>query len=436
MATPKPLLILDDNEDVFDSLELNFCRDGQPCLWAADKEKAMRLAAENDLLAAIIDLSLGNESGLDAMRGLLEIRPGLPVVFISGYGTLEAAVSAVKMGAHDFLPKPVNFKKLRQVVAEAVAGTAKSRRHQSEALRAKRGMVAAPGGAISLLLEKAARAAGSDMPLLITGESGSGKELLAEYIHSSSPRAEKPFIRINCSAINDSLAESELFGHVPGAFTGAAGERKGYFQQSDGGSIHLDEIGDMSMANQARILRVIEDSAVRPVGGAKEIRVDVRIIASTNKNLAQMSAEGKFRLDLYYRLKGVELFVPPLRERPEDIRSLVEHFLAQTGDVPEKRFSEQAMEALSAYQWPGNVRELRNMVKAAALLNPEAVIDVEHLPHSLRAAPTKTSGRLAQSERETIAAVLEQVSGNRKAAAKQLGISLRTLYYKLDRYGF
>ncbi len=432
MTITKPLLILDDNEDVFESLEMNFSRDGQSCLWAANRDQALRHAADHDLAAAIIDLSLGNESGLDAMRDLLAAKPGLPIVFISGYGTLEAAVSAVKMGAYDFLPKPVNFKKLRNVVNEAILGAAKNSPYRNDAARE---LIAAPGGIIAKLLEKAARVADSDMPLLVTGESGSGKELLAEYIHRTSPRAGKPFVRINCSAINDSLAESELFGHVRGAFTGAAEERKGYFEQSDGGTIHLDEIGDMSLANQARILRVIEEGSVRPVGGGHEVPVDVRIIASTNKDLDRMSANGKFRLDLYYRLKGVELFIPPLRERSGDIPHLIEHFLRKAGTRPEQRFSEEALEALTAYQWPGNVRELRNMIKATVLLNPEAVIEAEHLPHVLRAAPVKASGRLEQNERDTIVAVLEQVAGNRKLAAKQLGISLRTLYYKLERYG-
>ncbi len=445
MSASGALLILDDNEDVFESLEMNFNRDGQTCLWAANREDALRLAGVNEISAAIIDLSLGNESGLDAMRDLLRVRPGLPVVFISGYGTLEAAVSAVKMGAYDFLPKPINFRKLRNVLNEAVRAAATASEAAGGTVGANGvevgagGMVVAPGGAIVRLLEKADRIADSDMPLLITGESGSGKELLAEYIHRRSLRRDRRFVRINCSAITDSLAESELFGHARGAFTGAAGGHKGYFEQADGGTIHLDEIGDMSLLNQARILRVLEERSVRPVGAMGETRIDIRVIASTNKDLGRMAAAGTFRFDLYYRLNGVELSVPPLRERPEDIRLLVDHFLRDAGGTPGKRFSENAMEALLAYPWPGNVRELRNAVKASALLNPETVIDFDQLPHIIRSASSAVAvqcGRLEQSERETIVSVLEQVDGNRKAAAKRLGISLRTLYYKLDRYGF
>lgn len=431
----RPLLIVDDNEGVFESLEMNFQRGGQPCVWAANAEEALRRARESEPVAAIIDLSLGNESGLDAMRSLLAANPRLPVIFISGFGTLEAAVSAVKMGAYDFLPKPVNFKKLKTVLAEAIAAKAEGGgRAPPRAADARERLIAAPDGAIARLLDKADRVADSDLPVLITGESGSGKELLAEYVHARSPRAGKTLVRINCSAVAESLAESEFFGHAHGAFTGAAGNRKGFFQQADGGGIHLDEIGDMSPANQARMLRIIEEGAVRPVGADGETPVDVRIIASTNKDLERLCDGGAFRRDLYYRLAGVELAVPPLRDRPEDIRLLAEHFLARAVDGGQKRFSESALEALRRHSWPGNVRELRNVVKAAALLNPEAVIEAEHLPHAFRAAPVRVSGRLEQSERDTIAAVLEQVAGNRKAAAKRLGISLRTLYYKLERY--
>jgi DNA-binding NtrC family response regulator len=426
------LLIVDDNEGVFESLEMNFQREGVACLWAANREEALRAARANDVHAAVIDLSLGSESGLDAMRSLLEVKPGLPVVFISGYGTLEAAVSAVKMGAYDFLSKPLNFKKLRQVLAEAVAAKGNSP-HAPAAGATQQKIVAAENGAIARLLLQADRVADSDLPLLITGESGSGKELLAEYAHDRSRRSNGPLVQINCSAINDSLAESELFGHAKGAFTGAVAEHKGFFEQAGGGTVHLDEIGDMSLATQARVLRVIEDGTVRRVGGSAETAVDVRVIASTNKDLEAMGRDGAFRLDLYYRLNGVELAVPPLRDRPEDIPLLVDHFLAMVEGV-EKRFSEKAMDALVAYPWPGNVRELRNVVKASALLNPGDVVEREHLPRSLRHGPTKRSGRLEDAERDMIAKVLEQTGGNRKAAAKRLGISVRTLYYKLDRY--
>lgn len=434
----KPLLIVDDNEGVFESLEMNFQREGRPCLWAANGSQAVGLAAENDLYAALIDFSLGSESGLEAMRRILEVKPGLPIVFISGYGTLEAAVQAVKTGAYDFLPKPLNFRKLLTVLTEAAGPAGSGTRKPDSASPPPSRIVAAPAGRITELLRQADRVAGSGMPVLIAGESGSGKELLAEYLHARSERRRRPLVRINCSAISDTLAESELFGHVKGAFTGAVTDHKGYFEQAAGGTVHLDEIGDMTAATQARVLRVIEDRRIRRVGGTGEIGVSVRIVASTNKDLAAMSAAGAFRLDLYYRLNAVELRVPPLRERPEDILPLLEHFAAEAaadGSRPGKRFSPKAVEAMRTYSWPGNVREFRNVVKACLLLNPGDVVDYEHLPRSIRVNAGAATGRLEDAEREAIMKALDDAEGDKKTAARRLGISLRTLYNKLERYG-
>lgn len=432
----KPLLIVDDNEGVFESLEMNFQREGRPCLWAANQSQAVSLARENDLYAALIDLSLGSEDGLEAMLRLLEVRPGLPVVFISGYGTLEAAVAAVRQGAHDFLPKPLNFKKLLQVLAEAVAAKDSGRALPVRPAGAERGIVAAPGGRIARLLAQADRVAASDVPVLITGESGVGKDLLADRLHANSPRRGKPFVRINCSAISDTLAESELFGHARGAFTGAVSDHRGFFEQADGGSVHLDEIGDMTPATQARVLRVLEDSRIRRVGGSGEVAVSVRVIASTNKDLAEMAAKGAFRLDLYYRLNAIELAVPPLRDHPEDIPPLLEHFLDESGDGAGKRFSPRAVEALLAYAWPGNIREFRNVVRASVLLNQGDVVEYDNLPRNLREPSPRASGRLRDLEREAVIHALAEARGDKKAAARRLGISLRTLYNKLERYEF
>ncbi len=432
----KPLLIVDDNEGVFESLEMNFQREGRKCLWAANKKQAVRLASEHDFYAAIIDLSLGSEDGLEAMQRVLEVRPGLPVVFISGFGTLEAAVRAVKLGAYDFLPKPLNFKKLLAVLEEAVAAKdpARSLWQSSDPAKPSRAMVHAPGGAIAAILAQADRVADSDVPVLITGESGSGKDLLAEYLHQRSARRAKPFVRINCSAISDSLAESELFGHAKGAFTGALVEHKGFFEQADGGTVHLDEIGDMTPATQARVLRVLEDSRIRRVGGSGEVEISVRVIASTNKNLAEMAHSNAFRLDLYYRLNTIELAVPALRDHPEDIPLLLEHFLEESAGGVKKRFADRAVEALMSYSWPGNIRELRNVVRASVLLNPGDVVEYEHLPKNLRLAPERPSGRLQDLVKTAVRKALDEANGDKKLAARLLGISLRTLYNKLERY--
>ncbi|MCC8166043.1 MAG: sigma-54 dependent transcriptional regulator [Planctomycetes bacterium] len=474
------ILIVDDNERVFQSLAINFQKNGLTCHWAPDKDAALGAAAANRLSAAIIDLSLGSESGLDVMRELMRLRPALPVVFISGFGTLEAAVAAMKLGAYDFLAKPLDFKQLDQVVRKAIASS-----RADSAAGAEAGTAAATGaGAVAAsdpaapaadsqrtaaaaglvyaspamdnLLRQAANAAATDIPVLVTGESGTGKELIVDYIHARSRRAAKPLVRVNCSAIVDSLAESELFGHTKGSFTGADDDHAGYFEQADGGTLHLAEIGDMSMAIQAKLLRTLESSFIRLVGGRRERRVDVRVVASTNRNPAALVEQGLFRNDLLYRINALHLDIPPLRDRPEDVPVLIRHFLAV---MPEregkKRFSVEAEKRLLAYAWPGNVRELKNMVKVCALLTPGMIIDVADLPNSVTAAPTtesaapstaagaasgriaagSQSGRLEDVEKVALRNVLAEVGGNRRKAAERLGISVRSLYYKLERYG-
>ncbi|MCD8141574.1 MAG: sigma-54 dependent transcriptional regulator [Planctomycetaceae bacterium] len=444
------LLIVDDNERVYQSLAINFQRNGFVCHWAADNRTALDLAERHEPAAAVIDPSLGSESGLDVMGNLVSRIPSLPVVFISGFGTLEAAVAAMKMGAFDFLPKPLDFKRLLEVVRSAIAAGRGASPALTHPPRADAGSPVMPtivsvSPSMEKLIAQAGRAADSDITVLITGESGTGKELLAEYIHAASRRAGQPLVRVNCSAIADSLAESELFGHVKGSFTGAVEDHAGYFAQADGGTLHLDEIGDMPFPIQAKILRTLENSLIRPVGGKQEIPVDVRFVASTNKNLGELVERGAFRNDLYFRINPLQLHIPPLRERREDIAPLLRHFLSrQPGREAGKRFSVEAEKALLAYDWPGNVRELQNLVKVCALLSPGAIIEADDLPQAVRSpsssgahppASTSQSGRLEDAERHAIRTVLDEVGGNRRMAAERLGISVRTLYYKLDRYG-
>lgn len=449
------LLIVDDNERVFKSLAMNFRRNGFPCLWAANNAQAAEAVRGHTVAAAIIDLSLGSESGLDVMKGLLELRPGLPVVFISGFGTLEAAVSAMRMGAYDFLSKPLNFKHLAEVVEKAMLagrGGQGASRTNPDVSSAQPGRMHAPtivtaSPVLLSLMEKAARVADSDLPVLITGESGTGKELFAEHVHRLSRRRDNSFVRVNCSAVTDSLADSELFGHAKGSFTGAVDNHTGYFEQADGGSLHLDEIGDMPASVQAKILRALETGRIRSVGGATEKAIDVRVVASTNKELRELIVCGIFREDLFYRINAVHLHIPPLRERPEDIRPLLEHFLDRLSrEGAAKRVADDALQMLCAYSWPGNVRELRNVIKVCALLAPGTFIRPEDLPEAIRnpeaGRPVEAersmrtvSGRLEDSERQTIQNVLREVRGNRRLAAERLGISIRSLYYKLERHG-
>lgn len=448
------LLIVDDNERVFQSLAINFRRNGYDCHWAANNRAALDLVNQHVFAAAVIDLSLGAENGLDVMRNLLDRQPYLPTVFISGFGTLEAAVVAMKMGAFDFLSKPLDFRRLLEVVQNAIAAADGGRTRAtdtsttvrlrvSETLSQLHSPIVSANPPMEKLLLQAARAADSDIPVLITGESGTGKELLAEYIHANSRRSNKALIRVNCSAISDSLAESELFGHVKGAFTGASEDHQGFFAQADGGTLYLDEIGDMPLSIQAKILRTLESSMVRRVGGKSEFSVDVRFVASTNKSLDELVWEGLFRNDLFYRINALQLQIPPLRERRDDIPVLLRHFLARLpGREKGKRFSVEAEKRLLAYDWPGNVRELRNLVKVSALLAPCAIIGVEDLPKSVKQPDSPVSeGKTSQSrplenaEKDAIRNALADVNGNRRMAAERLGISLRSLYYKLERHG-
>ncbi len=450
---PADLLIIDDNERIFTSLSMNFRRNGFTCRWAANLADALAASREREPSAAIIDLALGSESGLDVMQALMEILPELPVVFISGFGTLEAAVSAMKLGAYDFLPKPLDFKRLLAVVKNAIAAGAAAEpggkratrrwsRPESRTAVDPGPEIVSAGGEMERLKEKAAKVALSDLPVLLTGESGTGKELLAEYVHRHSPRRERPFVRINCSSITDSLADSEFFGHARGSFTGATADHRGLFQQADGGTLHLDEIGDMPPAAQAKILRTLETSLVRPVGGIGETPIDVRVVASTNRNLGDLVATGQFREDLLYRINAVHLHIPPLRERRDDVPALIEHFLDEfAGGGAPKRFAPDAAAALAAYAWPGNARELKNIVKVCALLSAGDSIRWDELPAAVKSPPPAAppaagiSGRMNEVERRAIRDVLAEVGGNRRLAAERLGISVRTLYYKLDRYG-
>ncbi|MCC8181052.1 MAG: sigma-54 dependent transcriptional regulator [Planctomycetes bacterium] len=426
----KHVLIVDDNERLFDSLAINLRKNKLDAHWAGKGDDALRLMAERQFSAILLDLALGEEKGIDLLPKLLRASPGTPVIIITGYGTFEVAVRAIKLGAYDFLPKPLDIDRLLTILWNAIE-TAPSARDDP----ARTADMVANSPAMRELCEKARLVAKSDLPVLITGESGVGKELMAQYVHNHSLRRDKCFININCSAIAESLADSELFGHVKGAYTGASRNRAGYFERADGGTLHMDEIGDMSPAIQAKLLRVLEDSRIGRVGGEEEIAVDVRLIASTNMDLETAIEEGRFRKDLFYRLNAAHLHLPPLRERKEDIPALIETLLRRAGEPGrQKRFSSKAEDMLCAYDWPGNIRELKNLVQICTLLAPGAVIEPKDIPTSVAMRKDTQSVRLVDNERELIRKALAEAGGNRLLAAQKLGISRRTLYNKLERY--
>jgi DNA-binding NtrC family response regulator len=383
----------------------------------------------------LLDVRLPGMSGIEALGKIRDIAGTLPVLLMTAHGDLRQAVEAIKSGADDYLLKPLDLDELETAIVDALG-------ENHEKLPGARTMPELPPGlvcesaAMRRVVETVAVVAPSDAPALILGPSGAGKEVVAQLIHRWSRRAAGPLVAANCAGLPESLIESELFGHTKGAFTGADAVRQGFFRAAHGGTLFLDEIGELPLHLQPKLLRAIESGQITPVGSDTPLSVDVRLIAATNRDLAKAVTEGQFRDDLYYRINVVEVIVPALNERMEDLLPLVSRFAAEFAGGP-VRLSPQATQCLLAYRWPGNVRELRNAIQRACLLCRGDVILPEHLPPKI-AAWTKISnpsgmesGRLSQVERATILATLEECGGNRTQAAKKLGISRRALIYKI-----
>ena len=405
-------------------------------------EAISRLRAD-EFDVVVTDLRLPDVDGLEVLRAVRETRRNLPVILVTAFGTIETAIQAIREGAYDYVTKPFRLEEISLLVGKAL----EDRRLREENRRLREAVAdryrlhnllgASP--AVQAVFALIRQAAPSDASVLITGESGTGKELVARALHYDSPRAERPFVPVNCAAVPASLLESELFGHLKGAFTGAVAARRGLIREAEGGTLFLDEIGDMAPELQAKLLRVIEDRAVRPVGSDEALPVDLRLIAATNKELVARIQEGLFREDLYYRLAVIPIHLPSLRERREDIPLLAEHFLRRAMVVsgkPIHGFTPEAMAALLRHPWPGNVRELENVVERAVTLTAGGQISQEAL--LLEASPVPTPGALlAQAARrptldqltaEYVALVLREVGGDKAKAAEILGVSKRTLY--------
>jgi two-component system nitrogen regulation response regulator NtrX len=396
----------------------------------------------------LLDIWLPGLDGMEVLTQIQEIpfteRP--VVVMISGHGSIEAAVKATKLGAFDFLEKPLSLQKVTVVVKNGLD-------HFSLALENSR-LKADAGSRWRILGEsvpmKALRQqlklmAGSNGRVLIYGESGTGKELVAHALHALSPRAAEPFVEVNCAAIPEDLIESELFGHNKGAFAGAAEAKIGKFQKADGGTLFLDEVGDMSLRTQSKVLRVLEEQRIEPVGAAESMQVDVRVVAATNKKLEEEIARGNFREDLFYRLNVIPFFVPPLRDRREDVAELAQHFLREFttayGRKP-KELTPEAFEVLAGYHWPGNVRELKNLIERIVILNPQVRVDARHIPLNSRRPAERTLERFGSlqevreaAEREYILKKLEETHGNVSRTAELLGLERSNLYRKMKTLG-
>jgi len=384
----------------------------------------------------LLDVRLPGMSGIDALPEIREIAGDLPVLLITAHADLRQAVAAMKVGADDYLAKPLDLDELETVIFDTI-GERDDKAEPGAKVRAELPSdFVCESPAMCHVVETVAVVAPSDVPVLISGESGVGKEVVAQLVHRWSHRADGPLVAANCAGLPESLIESELFGHTKGAFTGAGEARKGFFRAAHGGTLFLDEIGEMPLHLQPKLLRALESHEVTPVGSDAAVDVDTRLVAATNRNLAEAVAAGQFRDDLYYRINVVELSVPPLGQRREDILPLARRFAAEFAGAP-VRLSPQATQCLLPYGWPGNVRELRNAVQRACLLCRGDVILPEHLPPQIAAGasqdthPETTAGRLSQVERATITATLAECDGNRTQAAKKLGISRRALIYKL-----
>jgi len=439
------VLIVDDDGAHRLMLRTLLKRWGYAAEEADDGETAVEAVRKKAFDLVLMDIRMLRMSGLEALERIKDHNPAVAVIVMTAYASVETAVEAVKKGAYDYLQKPLNFEELRLKMERAVEHV--SLREENRALRETLDGRFDPGRLIGRspvmirLLEMVSQVAPSEATVLITGESGTGKELIAEAIHTNSPRRKGPFVRINCAAITESLLESELFGHEKGAFTGADRRKEGKFLQAQGGTIFLDEISETSLAMQAKLLRVLQERELTRVGGSETLHVDCRVIAATNRDLAGEIAAGRFREDLFYRLNVVTLAVPPLRARREDIPILAQHFLGHFADRNRKAvkgFTPQAMDLLLKHPWPGNVRELMNVVERAVVLSRSAYLDVGDIHLLTTAGPIPGGDDVApleEVEREAIVRTLKAVGGNKSEAARRLGITRRTLHLKLKRYG-
>jgi len=436
-------LVIDDEPDIRELLELTLDRMDVATTTAENLTQARALLAEHRYDLCLTDMRLPDGNGIDLVDHIQKQHPDTPVAVITAHGNMEAAVNALKTGAFDFVSKPVDLHVLRNLVSTAL----KLARGEAKTVRQTYTGLLGDSQAIKHIQETIAKLARSQAPVYISGESGVGKELVARLIHDQGPRADKPFIPVNCGAIPGELMESEFFGHKKGSFTGAVTDKDGLFQAANGGTLFLDEVADLPLHMQVKLLRVIQEKSVRPIGAQKETPIDVRILSATHKDLAALVDNGEFRQDLFYRINVIELHVPGLRERGNDIPILAHHILerlAEQNGITTPSLSKESMSALQGYHFPGNVRELENILERAITLCEGNVIqeaDLRLPSNPAAATPHSDSGKVALEpyldtiEKETILKALEQTRYNKTAAAKLLGITFRALRYRLKKLG-
>jgi two-component system response regulator PilR (NtrC family) len=475
--TEQCVLIIDDEPDIRELLEITLLRMGLDTLTAGNVEEALAQIEEHEPDMCLTDMKLPDGNGIDIVRFLQKKYPQIPVAVITAFGSMDTAVEALKAGAYDFVSKPVDLPKLRELIQTALQLTKDDKiGPQAKATPEGDERILGSSSAMQKLKRTIGKLARSQAPVYIHGESGSGKELVANEIHELSPRHNGPFIPVNCGAIPENLVESEFFGHTKGSFTGAVGDKQGLFQAAHKGTLFLDEVADLPLTMQVKLLRAIQERAIKPVGGLEEIPIDVRILSATHKSLEHEVASGNFRQDLYYRLNVIKLKVPPLRDRSDDIQLLADFFLkkiAERWQMPPIKLTQSARNALQSYSFPGNVRELENILERASTLCDEDEINAEDLQlpqniakplqqfsHAATTAPQNaaafatpadtsrdglsadndntpekwTPNTRAGDERSMILDALDQTRWNRTKAAELLGMSFRQLRYRIQKY--
>jgi two-component system response regulator HydG len=446
------ILVVDDEPSQRKMLKANLSLDGYEVYEADDGTDAIGKVSAGFYDLILMDNRMSQMDGIDALKEIKKISPAIPVIIITAHASVETAVEALQAGAHDYLTKPLDVDELRIKIRQTLefwrlkAENILQRRRLESLFEASRIVGKSP--VMKEILETVAMVAPTEASVLILGESGTGKELIANALHQGSARSDKRFIKVNCAALPETLLESELFGHEKGAFTGAVNRRPGRFELADGGAIFLDEIGEMSLATQAKLLRVLQEREFEPLGSTRTVKVDIRIIAASNKVLLDEVKKGTFREDLFYRLNVVPIHLPPLRDRKEDIPLLAEHFLKIYNEKNNKNvqgFHPRALDALMRYSWPGNIRELENIVERSVIFSREDYVLFSELPEIIREASGDTLSQevregfkpgmtIREMERELIIRTLEDNDGNRTRTARILGITRRTLQHKLKEY--
>ncbi len=455
------VLVVDDEESIREFFEIMLKREGFEVLTATNGVEAVDRLKKERFDLVISDLQMPEMSGMELLQAAKELDPELVVIMITAFGSTETAVEAMKLGAYDYVQKPFKIDEVKIIIRQALEK--RSLRMENALLKRELGTKYAfdniIGSAPPMLriYEMVKRVANTKSSVLITGESGTGKELIARAIHFNGPLKDRPFVTVNCGAIPENLMESEMFGHKKGSFTGAIADKKGLFEVANGGTIFLDELGELPLPMQVKLLRVIQEGTFKRVGGTEDITVDVRIISATNKTLDVEVRAGRFREDLFYRMNVIQIHCPPMRERREDIAMLANHFLekfAKGLGVEVKRIGNEAMDVLKRYHYPGNVRELENIIERTVALEPGNIILPESLPRHLLDAQQPSAGPLdankieihddqgidlekltADFERTLLTKALQQAGGIKKRAAKLLGISFRSMRYRVDKYG-